>query len=417
MGAIQSSRLYFNENDHKDIFYKKRYHKAMYKGDILVWQQLGGKMKKYQDIVGTEYGIACIVKTNMKDDPNGHFDASFFETVSPSGETIEYRNGITEYYYPDEIISCGNYAASYIKGNGLGRTLHVNNVLTGECIKIIQCDRDLGIVAGNVVSYYTHCPVVIDSKADIYYLSGGQNGNVGSSSVYLGYNGISTEITSLLPGITPPKYDMPGRGMARYGFFTNWEGKCYYMYSIRYESKHYNLGSDVLDYYQHDVHVMRIENGSITEIGNFYAWWKSNTYERYHDIEVECSPDMPNTAWGEDQFTKSFLFYPYVIGYSSYGAQVVIYNLDDGSWTIAHPNRKPGNLTKFKNGYLEYTYARSKLDGDYIYTYYLYYTEDFITFRKLWEKIYDGVVSIAVSGDVVYIAEHRLNSEIERIFL
>ncbi len=48
----QSSRLYFQGKDHKDIYFQGHYHDAMYIGNQLVWEKLGGKLEPmlYEDI-------------------------------------------------------------------------------------------------------------------------------------------------------------------------------------------------------------------------------------------------------------------------------------------------------------------------------------------------------------------------------
>lgn len=51
MGA-QSSRLYFDGNDHKDIYYQGKYHTAMYKGNQLVWAKTD-----MEDIASPDYPV------------------------------------------------------------------------------------------------------------------------------------------------------------------------------------------------------------------------------------------------------------------------------------------------------------------------------------------------------------------------
>lgn len=64
MGA-QSSRLYFDGKDHKEIYYQGKYHTAMYKGDQLVWAKTDVENVNYppvypvyfKEIGGKLYGI------------------------------------------------------------------------------------------------------------------------------------------------------------------------------------------------------------------------------------------------------------------------------------------------------------------------------------------------------------------------
>ena len=48
----QSSRLYYQGKDHKDIYFQGHYHDAMYIGNQLAWEKLGGKLEPvlYEDV-------------------------------------------------------------------------------------------------------------------------------------------------------------------------------------------------------------------------------------------------------------------------------------------------------------------------------------------------------------------------------
>lgn len=50
----QSSRICYKGKDHKDIYYQKNYHRAMYKGDELVWMKIGGEY--YIPFISSEIG-------------------------------------------------------------------------------------------------------------------------------------------------------------------------------------------------------------------------------------------------------------------------------------------------------------------------------------------------------------------------
>lgn len=90
----QSSRLIYREKDHKDIYFKGKYHWAMYKGSKLVWEKLAGD-EYFVTSCGSSKGGT---RTLVVDIPN----KDYFE-VLPRHEGIVLYNNL------DFCFGLGNY--------------------------------------------------------------------------------------------------------------------------------------------------------------------------------------------------------------------------------------------------------------------------------------------------------------------
>lgn len=78
----QSSRIYFQGKDHKDIWFKGNYHNSMYIGSQLVWKKI---IEKYCVISG----MICNLINGRKINPNGRF---YVKKSTPNFSIGEYRD-------------------------------------------------------------------------------------------------------------------------------------------------------------------------------------------------------------------------------------------------------------------------------------------------------------------------------------
>lgn len=80
----QSSRLIYREKDHKDIYFKGKYHWAMYKGSKLVWEKLAGDEYFVTSCTSRKGGI----RTLVVDIPN----KDYFELLPRHEGIVLYNN-------------------------------------------------------------------------------------------------------------------------------------------------------------------------------------------------------------------------------------------------------------------------------------------------------------------------------------
>lgn len=90
----QSSRLIYREKDHKDIYFKGKYHWAMYKGSKLVWEKLAGDEYFVTSCISASGGM----RTLMVDIPNKDYL-----------ELLPRHEGIILYNNSDFCFGLGDY--------------------------------------------------------------------------------------------------------------------------------------------------------------------------------------------------------------------------------------------------------------------------------------------------------------------
>lgn len=98
----QSSRLIYKEKDHKDIYFKGKYHWAMYKGSKLVWKKLAGDEYFVTSCTSREGGM----RTLVVDIPN----KDYFELLPRHEGIILYNNsdfcfGLGDYNGKEHIFA------------------------------------------------------------------------------------------------------------------------------------------------------------------------------------------------------------------------------------------------------------------------------------------------------------------------
>lgn len=116
----QSSRIYFKRNDHKEIYYQGKYHKAMYIGNELVWEKGGNENSIPMEVSG-KYCVFYEKSTITGSD--GDLMREFTTSMHVSVDYV--RGGIIVMFpiffikYPSWITNISRYKAKiYTFSNG-----------------------------------------------------------------------------------------------------------------------------------------------------------------------------------------------------------------------------------------------------------------------------------------------------------